>query len=1631
VNSPRDEHSLRETVPGFGAEPQSGSCRPPEVCPGPWNYCETGLSETETKQFVAGISERCNISEPAVIVCAALLLAYRYSNTDDVSLPARVAAERHLSDHTVRLHVLPLLRLSEFFEDLQRQLGNAQAIQAHGEEASAAVLPWRVLFRDLQEDAGEHDDPRNKYPEQKAEDGFQHCLVVIECNGRPMQYRLRVHYRENVYQRWLAEQLAQHLAHIIRSWLSDRSAIIARLPLLKASEAEEILKYSQGSIRRYPFDRPLQDLFDDRVRSNPDGLALVTERSDGTIVRCTYRELQRRVCCLARRLRLSLSGQTGVSVAVYVKRSIESVVALLAILKAGAVYVALDVSYPSEYIQWILEDTRAALLIASAGTIKDAVPPHTSVIEIGTDEVEYPADCLFPEVSTVDPCLIMYTSGSTGRPKGVIHTQRQIINRLHWMWEAYPFEDGDVVGQRSPISVMPSMWELLGGLMAGVTTALIPDGTVKEPSELANFIHRHRISFVTVTPTILKLLLDVKEQVPNWPETLRVIVIGGEPLTGNLYQRFREAFPAATMVNDFGATEVNTILHMPLPPGLRQLTECQGYRPIANVSTFILDRYMRLVPFGAEGELCAAGASLALGYLNLPDATAERFVTAQLANTAPVTRLYRTGDMGYMAPNGAIYITGRHDLQIKINGMRVELEEVEHALALHPAVAECAVASHTGANGRSILTAYIVPTPGNSPQACDLQIHLKKYLLDHMVPRRFEVISRLPRRPNGKLDRMGLSSSVTVQKTETETPAFEGERTKLLATVRLVAGQVLGAGRDALDINTEFAALGFDSVAIIEFAQQLSKELGCSVPVPKLFEHPTLNRLAEHLEAESAQRRGQQAPGKQGTPRARSRGKENGDAIAIIGMSGRFPGADGIAQFWENLRSGVESIGTAAPGRWTPESIYDPDPSREGHTYSKWGGFLSGADMFDAAFFNILPSEARVMDPQHRLCLMESWRALEDAAYTGDRLNEQTVGVFIGARQPDYTSLLTQAGLPPNAESLLGNDMALLAARVSYFCDLRGPSMVVNTACSSSLVAVHLACRSLQNGDSTLALAGGVCITNDPSFYVATSKLNVFSSTGHCRAFDDSADGFVHGEAVGFVVLKPLERALQDRDHIYAVISGTAMNQDGRSNGITAPNGSAQFDLQERLYTKLKIDPATIGYVEAHGTGTRLGDPIEVDALTRSFRKFTERRQYCALGSVKTNIGHATAAAGIAGLIKTVLCLYHRQFVPSLHFDQSNALIDFTDTPFYVNRVSKPWPSPGDQPRRAAVNAFGIGGTNVHCVVEEPPAAEWMNDSRSPAYLVPVTARCAESLDLGLASLYIWLNHKARAYELRDFSYSLLAGRKLFSRGYVFVARDWEDLHLQLKQLIETGVAPPHARPLAFAGDAALNGKNRGPEQVSESATASTALDLPGPEELSACPPHLYVEKLLRIADLIAKGLRFDWRTLYRGQTPKFVPAPTYEFAKRRFWIEPLSQEQSAPPRHDSADDVHSETTLEAVMQAVGSLLDVESASISPEFSLWHHGIDSLRATALKQALERAFGFIIPLQILLEGQSIAEIARHLEGMQRDRNKGDTPRVRHDLLSLFLLGKLDLDHISDEQLDLLHRALASRTEMTNA
>ncbi len=1090
----------------------------------------------------------------------------------------------------------------------------------------------------------------------------------------------------------------------------------------------------------------------------------------------TYHELVRRADRLAHRLREWGVGP-DVPVALALERSLDLPVAVLAVLAAGGAYVPIDPNYPADRVAFMLGDCGATILVTQA-TVR--LPVHSlRTILLDRDSFEpEPGSNGFADTPGPDHLgYIIYTSGSTGRPKGVAMRRGALDNLIDWQLGVSAMGPGDVTLQFASLSFDVSFQEFFSTWCSGGTLAIVPEPLRYDPVGLLRFIDEQQVARLFLPVVMLQQLAEAAAAASRYPDELREVITAGEALQITpAVADFFTHLPRCRLHNHYGPSETHVVTaHVLTGPPAEWPAQPPIGRPIDNAIILITDADLKPVPAGQTGELLIGGACLARGYVNQPEMTAERFIPIsdfrfQSVNGQDKSAIfYRTGDLARLRPDGEIEFLGRADQQVKIRGFRVEPGEVETALCRHPGVRAAAVVAREDVPGDRRLIAYIVAKVSPIPPADDLRNFLTTSLPEYMIPSSFVPIDQLPQTPSGKLDRRALP--VPPRERPALQSTFALPRTPTEEMVAKIWRDVLGI--DRVGIDDRFADLGGHSLAAARVHVVLQKALGRSFPIVVLFQHATIRELATCLAGETKSASADRIQSPAADPAV--------GVIAVVGMAGRFPGAVDIGQFWRNLCDGVESITVfndqellAAGGN--PALVSRPD-------YIKARGVLPDADRFDAGFFGFQPREAELLDPQHRVFLETCWTALEHAGYDPGRY-PGNVGVYAGSSFNTYLLAnicssraviddLVDGYQVTGFPTLLGNAQDYLPTRVSYKLNLRGPSMAVQTACSTSLVAVCQASDALLAGQCDMALAGGVSISFPQRRGYLYSEGAMVSPDGHCRAFDAEAAGTVFGEGAGVVVLKRLADAVRDRDTIYAVVKGTAVNNDGSDKlSYLATSVDGQATAIRKALTRAGVDAGSIRYVEAHGTGTPLGDSIEVAALTHAFRTDGAAAGYCALGSVKPNVGHLEAASGVTGLIKTVLALHHDRLPPTLHYNRPNPRIDFVASPFRVVDRLGNWPT-GSGPRRAGVSSLGAGGTNAHVVLEEaPPPAP--TDAGKARQLLLLSARTAPALETVTRNLADYLREQPEL-PLADVAFTLQVGRRPFEHRRMIVCRDAAD----------------------------------------------------------------------------------------------------------------------------------------------------------------------------------------------------------------------------------------------------------------
>jgi amino acid adenylation domain-containing protein len=1165
-------------------------------------------------------------------------------------------------------------------------------------------------------------------------------------------------YRSDLFRAATARRALEHLSTLLRSAVDDPNRLVRALPMLGQEEHEQLAEWGRARFSDACPEVCVHELFAQQASRTPKAIAIADE---GETI--TYRDLNERADRLAARLR-DLGVGPEVPVALYAERSIALVVGLIGVLKAGGAYVPLDLAYPAERLAYMMADSGAPVLLTQRA-LQQNLPPHGAAVVLLDEALPLPSALPADGVPgpATDPeqlAYLIYTSGSTGQPKGTAIPHRAIV-RLVCETNYVDLTPQDVVAQASNVSFDAATFEVWGALLRGARLVIVPRAITLSPGRLADYLRETGVTTLFLTTALFNQMASER---PAGFAGLRQLLFGGELVDLAWVRKVLRAGAPQRLLHVYGPTESTTFATWhPVEELAEQAITVPIGRPVRGTTAWILDADLQVVPQGVKGELCLGGSGLMRGYWNRPELTAERLVPNPLGSE-PGSRLYRTGDVCRYAPEGVIEFVGRPDRQVKLRGFRVELGEVEAALAEHAEVEASTVLLREDEPGEKQLVAYAVRRAGATAGAGELRQFLAHKLPGFMVPAVVMVLEALPLNANGKLDREALPRPAGERRSAAAYVAPENRWEKAVAAIWRDLLRLERVG-----VHDNFFELGGHSLLLVRVQRRLRDQFRREVGIVDLFRFPTVGSLAAHLAGSGRGARDEVFPDLAArVERQRRRGLE---PIAVVGMAGRFPGARDIGQFWENLRTGRESIRPFSEAELLEAGV-DPALLRDPH-YVKCGAVVEDPEWFDAGFFGLNPREAQIMDPQQRLFLECAWEAIEDAACDPEQFGG-LIGVFAGAGTNAY---LQQVMANPDVMATAGgyqvklaNALDFVATRVSYKLNFSGPSLTVQAACSTSLIAVQVACQSLWDHQCDVALAGGATIRVPGKRGYLYQEGMIFSPDGHCRAFDAAAQGAVGGSGVGVVVLKRLADAVADGDAIRAVILGAAVNNDGAAKvGFTAPQVEGQARVIRAAHLLADVDPGTITYVEAHGTGTPMGDPIEVAALTQAFRAGTERRQFCALGSVKTNVGHLDTAAGVTGLIKTVLMLQHGKLAPSLHFERPNPQIQFEDSPFFVNTQLRDWVGEGGV-RRAGVSSFGIGGANAHVVLEQAPAPDLGGTTRGVELLV-VSGKTPKAVERAASNLADHLRRR-NDLSLGDVAWTLQVGRQAFGHRRALVVRD-------------------------------------------------------------------------------------------------------------------------------------------------------------------------------------------------------------------------------------------------------------------
>ncbi|WP_417737890.1 SDR family NAD(P)-dependent oxidoreductase [Rosistilla oblonga] len=1312
--------------------------------------------------------------------------------------------------------------------------------------------------------------------------------------------------------------------------------------------------------------RPIQartfaELLHGRAALHPDRPA-IKFLAEGTEVtdQVSYQQLDSRAAAIGSWL--SDRGLRGRPVLLVFPQGIDYAAAFFGCLYAGAIAVP---AYPPrrnrnlDRLQSMAADSGADVILTN-DELLESLNGWSTESDAADQRVlqaidSLPADPRFNPAFGADPqsvAFLQYTSGSTGAPKGVIVSNRNLIENQRMITEIFGQREDEIVtcGWLPMYHDMGLIGNLLHPLYLGGHLVLMSPFTFfQKPLCWLQAISDHRAT-ISGSPNF-GYDLCVEAISPEERESLdlrswNLAFNGAEPVRHGTLQRFIETFqphgfsPAA-FSPCFGMAETTLIVsgtRRPDAPNSIAVDASslqQGsVKPIESQTDAASLTLVSSGPAGSEfdlrivdpetqvelpenrtGEIWVHGPSVTDGYWNKPDETEQTF-QATLAGGDPEKMYLRTGDLGFLR-GGELYVTGRRKDTIIVAGANHYPSDIEESVAAsHPALAiGSGVAFSIDRDDREqvIVAQELKRSHWRSFDRDEVVSAIySRVFQEHGLSLSGIVLLRpgsIPKTTSGKLQRRLTAKMFADGELKTlfdwsptatpanvaadsnaSSPVATERQTEVAELQTWLTAQVaalLKTPAETISATEPLALYGLTSVAAVRLAGMLSERVDRTIDPTLAYNFPTIDAICRHLILGESPRGAAEPAG--------DRPSETEDPIAIIGMACQFPGAASLDAFWDLLSAGDCAIRSSRSDQ--PDGVAGSVPTA--------AGYLDTVDQFDPAFFAISPREADAMDPRQRLALEVSWRAIEHANIDPRGLAGSKTGVFFGASGNDYERLCTAAGHPIGGHSATGVSHAIIANRISYFLDLQGPSFSVDTACSSSLVAMHQAAQAIRTGQCDTAIAGGVNLILDPNVTAAFHDAGMLSPNGQCKTFAAGANGFVRGEGCGVVILKRLSQAIADRDNILCVVRGSAINQDGRSNGLTAPNGLAQQQVVRDAVASADLQPTDIQYVEAHGTGTELGDPIEIGALANVFAE-PNRQKPLLVGSVKTNIGHLEAAAGIAGVIKTALAIQHRVIPPHLGFDSPNPHIDW-DQPIEVAASGAIWTSDEGQLQRAGVSSFGFGGTNAHVILEaassesSDPAEPIPAATATPHYqLVKLSAKSDEALDALIASFV----ENPPTADLSALAASANLGRADFPYRAAVIASSTDDFCNCLAD-------PANASRLLRTTD---QSQRPTPTDVDEALR-------------QAISSNMASDDLLRLGQHYVDGGSIDWRRLH-PDAARPIDLPGHPMLRHRCWFrtQPVAtanvlQESAACTQHPllgnrfdlASDAIVFETDLSAI----------------------------------------------------------------------------------------------------------------------
>lgn len=1404
---PKDVEIISYSLPGRGREQD----KPPYL---QWQSMVDDLTDVVSQYMDGTLFAFFGHSFGALVafdVCRQLAL--RNQRTPDVLFLSAHRAP-HLPGSDPKLYSLP----EDQFLDLVRDWGLVPEELLHDEDLLQLIIP--PLRSDLKLDeeyvcqTGDRTGRRLSVP----------CVVYGGSDDKTVSpEELRAwgeHFDDGAS--FSAEILAGGHFYTISSQAALLDGVTRHLDRLRTEVGPSIAIAGTGYLDP---GRSIWTRFQEHVASSADALALVDQPR-----RWSYRELSESSIALASDL-AALGIAKGDVVGLLFPHSAEYCISLLTCFGIGAPACLLEKNWPTSLLSQFLDSADVKIVVTTpelVGLLPPSFQTPGRLLVFSQDrwsDIVPPAirqPVAFPDVEPSDIALISMTSGTSGAPKAVLNTHLGCLYCFDARYELYPYQESSCDGLNAFFA-----WECLRPLLQGKSAVVIPDDHIFDPVRLVGTLEEFKITRTVVPSSLFESLLDHPVVGPTLVDRLRHMEIWflmGEVVLTRVVEKAAALLPEhVKLINAYSTWECLDISFADLLPRSLDYVTRRSFAPVGRIldgsAAILLNEAGEPVPYGGVGELHFSSVGVAEGYLKDPAKTAERFVPcpAALADSAFAGEVfYRTGDRARFLPNGDLEILGRIGDTVKVRGFKVSLRAVEHVLEDQEGVSRVIVRPVLDSRTKQLtsLLAYVLGDQGRPSETVLARSRhkAKRDLPEYARPRHFIGLDALPI-SQGDSRKLDLSALPAPPEEPQEVDGAEDALTTMEQRIARAWNEVLGVQRIEPDDN--FFDLGGDSLSAARLSGVLAERFGISFPVIDVFQFSTLRDMAGHCSSREA------TAGPVAVAARRPR-RADTTKLAVVGMAGHFPGAQTIEAFWENLKNGTDSLTT-----FSAEQLRKKGVAEACLTDPRWvpaGQLVEDADKFDAEFWEIGRREAVLMDPQHRVFIEVAWSALEQAGYA--RRNNpyrQRTGVFAACGIDGYLIHHLEGGglkdpLDPAGLFLteIGNEKDYIATRVAYLLDLGGPAITVTSACSSALVAVAQAAQSIMSGQCDMVIAGGSSITF-PNFGYRYENGLVGSADGRVRPFDDAASGTLFGDSAGAVVLKRLDDAVEDGDHIWAVLTGFGVSNDGRMKaGYTAPSARAQSQCISDAIDMAGIGSEQISYVECHATATHVGDAIEIKGLLDAF---TSHRQVdalqtasCSIGSVKGNIGHANCAAGMTGFIKTVLCLHNRTLVSTVNYRTLNPkLVDFVDcdgSPFTVQETCEEWTvaAPETQlPRRAGVSSFGIGGTNAHVILQEAPeiASEKFDHGYSRSlHLVTVSAK-SESAFRRNADVLTRFIERLPDEEVAPAIQSLHISRESHAlRASAVVvqgsAAGWDDLHRLSDQPPPAALPPGHVATVAF-----------------------------------------------------------------------------------------------------------------------------------------------------------------------------------------------------------------------------------------